>query len=258
MSWNLGKIMSNEAISGFPLVNDSEPPPGDGVRRLIRACDRASLGTALADGGWPYASLVLTACDPGAAPILLISDLADHTRNIAADPRISLLYDGTAGLAEPLAGARATVLGRAERSDDPALRARYLARHPGAAIYADFADFGIYRVTVERAHLVAGFGRIDWVEAGEVLYDGPAGPDLAEAEAGICAHMNEDHADALDLYANRLLGLDGGGWRMTGIDAEGLDLRRQGAVGRLDFEVPLNAARDARELLVRLVQAARK
>ena len=78
---------------------------GASVRRLIRTCDRAVLATALAGGtAWPYASLVLTACDHGAAPLLLLSDLADHTRNLKQDGRASLLFDGTAGLADPLAG----------------------------------------------------------------------------------------------------------------------------------------------------------
>src|SRR5262245_30502909 len=126
------------------------------IRDLLRCRDRAALATALptalpADGGaWPYASLVLVAVDHDLSPVLLLSDLAEHSKAIAADSRVSLLFDGTEGLDQPLTGARATVLGRAERTTDPRLVRRYLARHPEAGAYAGFADFRFYRVSVER------------------------------------------------------------------------------------------------------------
>lgn len=152
-----------------------EIDPGALCRRLIRDGDRAALATAAtsgeagAGGPWPYASLVLVACDGRGNPLLLISDLADHTRNIRADARVSLLYDGTAGLDEPLAGPRVTVLGKAEQVEEDALMEIYLARHPPAEAYAEFADFHLFRVHPLRAHLVAGFGRIEWVGAGDLV-----------------------------------------------------------------------------------------
>jgi len=223
----------------------------------MRAHDTAALATRLPDGDWPYASLVLVAAAPDATPLLLISTLAEHTRNIAADPRVSLLFDGTQGLDSRLTGARATVLGRAERTADAGLQARFLARHPDAAMYAGFRDFAFYRVAVERVHLVAGFGRIHWVHASEVLL-APPDAALAQAEADIVAHMNADHADAVQLYAGVLLGLDGEGWRMTGCDAEGCDLRLEGRVARLDFDKRVADAEQARVELVRLVRRARQ
>ena len=231
------------------------------VRHLVRRLDRAALATALpsgpgaAEGTWPYASLVLVAVDHDLSPILLISDLAEHARAIASDERVSLLFDGTGGLAQPLTGARATLLGRARRDDDPRLAGRFVARHPDAAMYAGFRDFHVYRVTLERAHLVAGFGKIHWLSSAQLV--APAAPGLAEAEADIVAHMNDDHADAVQLYARNLLGLAGDGWRMTGIDPEGLDLRRGGEVARLAFDAPLAAAGEARKVLVALVAKAR-
>ena len=235
------------------------------LRHLVRRLDRAALATALPtagvagggpdDGPWPYASLVLVAADHDLSPILLVSDLAEHARAIAGDDRVSLLFDGTGGLAQPLTGARVTLLGRARRDDDPRLLARFVARHPDAAMYAGFGDFHVYRVALERAHLVAGFGKIHWLARDQLA--GPVAAGLADAEADIVAHMNEDHADAVQLYATRLLGLAGEGWRMTGIDAEGLDLRRGGDVARLAFESPLAAASEARKLLVALVAKAR-
>lgn len=112
---------------------------------------------------------MLIADDRGGSPLLLLSDLAEHSKNIAADARVSLLIDGTAGLDDPLSGPRLTALGRALESTEPDHRRRFLAAHPSAAQYADFADFTIYRVVLDSAHLVAGFGRIHWIAAAALL-----------------------------------------------------------------------------------------
>jgi putative heme iron utilization protein len=224
------------------------------ARRLIRGIDRATLATSR--DGWPYASLVLAASDPEGRPLLLLSALAEHTKNLLREKRASLLFDGTAGLAEPLTGARVTVLGEIAAVEDRALLARYTRRHPSAAGYAGFADFRLYRLAPARAHLVAGFGRIDWIEADALL--SPAAPALAAAEAEILAHMAEDHAETIDLYARKLLGLSGSGWHMTGVDAEGADLRRGGCVARLDFRAPVGDAEGVRGELVRLAKLARE
>jgi putative heme iron utilization protein len=228
---------------------------GNAARRLIRAQDRGSLATLLAGDGTPYASLVLYATLPDATPILLLSALAEHTKNLRSDPRASLLVDGTAGLADPLTGARATLVGRLEEIADAAAPARYLARHPSAETYAGFGDFRFYALRFVRAHLVAGFGRIHWIDAAGIL--DPQPPALGERETDIVQHMNEDHAEAVGLYATRLLGRSGDGWRMTGIDAEGADLRREGEVARLDFGTRIADAEAARRELVRLVKEAR-
>jgi len=229
------------------------------ARRLMRSTDRAALATILPAGlgGGPYASLALIAVDHDLSPILLISRLAVHTQAIAADSRVSLLLDGTAGLDHALTGARLSVQGRAQLAEEPRLRQRYLARHPEAAIYADFADFAFYRVAVERAHLVAGFGKIDWIEAGALTLPEALQEKLVEHEAGIVEHMNADHADAVALYARVLLGLPGEGWRLTGCDREGVDLRAGGQVARLAFPEPVRDAAGARQALVALVQQAR-
>lgn len=234
--------------------------PASAVHGLLRRLDRAALATALPNAGgdgtaWPYASLVLVALDHGLAPILLLSDLAEHSRAISADARVSLLFDGTAGFDAPLTGPRVTLIGRAAPADDAEARRRFLARHPDAAMYAGFRDFRFYRVTPERAHLVAGFGKIHWLERDSLLADPPAG--LTEAEEGIVAHMNEDHAEAIQLYARQLLNRAGDGWKMTGIDQDGIDLRRGGEVARLEFDAPLSAVEQARGVLVSLVAKAR-
>lgn len=235
-------------------------------RRLMRRQGHAALATSL--GGHPYASLVAIACDLDASPLLLLSDLAQHSRNISADKRVSLLFDGGPRQhpppdppPDPLAEPRLSLLGEAVHCDAPHLLARFVARHPSAAAYAGFGDFRLYRVTIGRGHLVAGFGRIFWVEAGELRFADDARA-LAAAESEIVAHMNADHADAIDLYAARLLHRTGSGWRMSGIDPEGIDLRRDSETARLDFapsihDGPVLDPETARQALVALVAQAR-
>ena len=256
MSLERGNLQENQRGSNAMTSQDAGPAagPSERARTLLRRLDRGALATLDADGG-PYASLVLAATDPAGHPLLLISRLAEHTGNLDRDARAALLLDGTAGLDQPLTGPRLTVSGRAEPVVDPALRGRYLARHPDAAGYADFQDFGLWRIRVERGHMIAGFGAIHRLDAAELLVDPPAA--LTGAEAGIIAHMNDDHADAIDLYAHVLLGQAGEGWRMTGIDTDGADLRRGGAVARLAFAAPVTDADSARKELVRLVRHAR-
>jgi hypothetical protein len=230
------------------------PDAAAAARRLMRTLDRAALATSL--DGWPYASLVLVAADHDASPLLLLSDLAQHTKNLKRDGKASLLFDGTAGRDDPLTGARVTVLGELAAVAEPRLLDRFTERHPSAAGYAGFADFRLYRLAVARAHLVAGFGKIDWVPAEALLAPGAA--ELVAAEADIRQHMNADHADAIDLYAQRLLGQTGDGWRLTGVDAEGADLRRGGCVARLDFGAPVGDAKSVRAEFVRLAKLARQ
>ena len=200
-------------------------------------------------------SLVNVATDQDGAPLLLLSDLADHTRNLAADQRASLLLDDTGAREDPLAGERLTVQGRLARTGEPEHRRRYLARHPVAAMYADFRDFNFYRLAVERAHLVAGFGRIHWLDAAALLV--PPAPALIARETDIVQHMNDDHRAAIDACVHGLLGLDGEGWWLTGVDPEGCDLRRGPDTARLAFGRAVLDAESARAELVRLTRAAR-
>lgn len=142
----------------------SVPTDNIGIARRVIEGDRAALAT-LDSEGWPFVSLVLVATDTDGLPLLLLSDLAEHTKNIAADSRASLLFDGTLGMADPLAGPRLTLMGRIEAAPQADALARYLARHPGAAAWARLRDFRLYRLVPTRGHLVAGFGRIAWIDA---------------------------------------------------------------------------------------------
>jgi heme iron utilization protein len=233
-------------------ANDSPAAIG---RRLMRLESRAALATSLR--GAPYVSLVLVTADLDASPLLLLSDLAQHSRNIAFDPRVSLLLDGTRDHPDPLTGPRLTLIGQVEAVDDPRRLARFITHHPTSSVYSGFADFRLYRVTVERGHLVAGFGWIHRIEGRELLFDVDIG-GLAAAEAGILEHMNGDQKEAIADYARRLLGRTGTGWQMAGIDPEGIDLRCDRETARLDFTAPVLTPAAARAALVELAENARK
>jgi hypothetical protein len=234
-----------------------DPSAAQQARRLLRAGLTATLATVGADGA-PYASFVGYATRLDGAPIFLLSGLSAHTRNLAREPRFSLLIaEPPKAEGDPMDSARLTLGGRVARSPDPLDRTRYLRRHPKAELYAGLADFKIHVGTATDAHIVGGFGRARGLAVGDVILDVADAAALAEAEAGIVAHMNEDHAAAVGLYATKLLGLPPAAWRMTGIDPEGCDLRAENRTGRLLFERRIVNAGEAREALVALAQKAR-
>jgi heme oxygenase (biliverdin-IX-beta and delta-forming) len=251
--------LSLDARAPLPLICDmadqkSNQDPARLARRLMRSCERAALATSLL--GAPYVSLVLHAADLDASPILLLSDLAQHARNIALDPRVSLLLDGTDDLADRLDGPRLTLMGWAEAVADVRLRARFTARHPSSAVYAGFGDFRAYRIVVERGHLIAGFGRIEWIDRVDLGCSSDIRA-LAEAEPTTVTNMNERYGPALDLCAQRLLGRPETGWRITNLDPEGLDLRSGNATARLEFPAPALIAEAAFAALEGLAEKAR-
>jgi len=227
------------------------------ARALLRRAFKGSLATIDRSNDYPYASLITLATDAGGAPTFLISKLARHTANLAKDARASIMVDETGALADPLQGARLTLWGRAEPSAEQGIRRRFLARHPEAEVYADFPDFGFWRLNVEGAHYIGGFGRIFDLEPIDLILPLAGAEALLEAEPGIVEHMNEDHADALALYATVLAGAPAGAWRMTGIDPEGCDIVLEGQACRILFAQPVATPAEARKELVRLVGEAR-
>ncbi len=223
---------------------------------LLRTALTGSLATVNADGS-PHVSFVTFAARPDASPIFLFSTLSAHTKNLSRDPRMSFLAgDPPKSAGDPLDTARVTVIGRAAPSGEPGDRARFLRRHPAAEVYAGFGDFAIYAATVADLHFVGGFARARSLAPDKVLL--APGAELVAAEADIVAHLNKDHAEAIGLYATRLLRQAAGDWSMTGIDAEGCDLRAENRTVRLDFERSIATAEEARKVLVELAQKARR
>lgn len=229
------------------------------ARSLLRRSRQGALATLMAGSGDPYCSLVNVASHPDGSPILLISRLALHTKNILADFRVSLMLDERAA-GDPLEGARIMLAGRAEEAAGEAagvLRRRYLNAHPSAEAFVDFKDFSFFRIIPSGAHLVAGFGRIIDLTPAQFLTDiGDAG-ELLEAEQGAVEHMNEDHREAMNLYATKLLGAESADWTCIGCDPDGMDLQAGAETLRLDFPERVTSGVGLRKMLVRLAGEAR-
>jgi putative heme iron utilization protein len=269
------------ASSPFPGTMPDRPPedaagatgfdPKAVAKELLRATRAGTLATIDRNTGHPFASLVNAATDIDGAPLILISRLATHTANLEVDARASLLL-AASGKGDPLAHPRLTVLGAFSQiarddPDEPRLRRRFLARHPKSELYAGFVDFSFWRLDTVSAHLNGGFARAADLKASDVLTDISGTEDLIAAEESAVAHMNEDHADAVQLYAAKLCGADDGRaasgeggpgrWRITGIDPEGLDLARGDVTLRLPFPQRVSDAPQLRKTVVELAAKAR-
>lgn len=229
------------------------------AKRLLRAI-RAGALASLSQDGFPFASLVNVATDFDGAPLLLMSSLSAHTRHLDAEPRASVLLS-QGGKGDPLAHPRLTVTGRALRVEDEAQRAsvkaRFLARHPKSALYADFGDFSFWRLEIVRAHLNGGFARAATFEASQIATDLADSGELLEIASSAIEHMNGDHAEALRLYAVKLCGEPDGRWRATGVDPDGLDMACNDLTARLAFSTRVTGGDQLRRMLGELGIAAR-
>jgi len=226
------------------------------AKKLLREGRSGALATLMADSADPYCSLVNVATAIDGAPLLLLSKLALHTKNILADARVSLMLDERKE-GDPLEGARVMLMGTCAVDSDSATSSAYLRRHPEAEMFANFADFAFYRMKIARAHLVAGFGRIVDLGPKQILTDISDAAALRESEADAIAHMNADHADACRLYATKLLGAPDGEWRCVGIDPEGLELQHGRIALRLPFPQRVTGPGPLRALLKQFAGRAR-
>ena len=235
------------------MVTDN---PGFEARRLIRGAASATLATQAA--GQPFASLVTPATAPDLSPLLLLSTLSEHTRQLRAEPRCALLFTGTPAEINPQTAPRVTLTGLAEpvpETEVPALKARFLAKHPYASLYAGFGDFALWRIVPGGALLVGGFARAMRLRLPELLPDPAATAALAAAEADIIEHVNADHSDVTEMIATRLLGGAPGPWRMVAVDSDGADFAFEEKVLRLHFTEP---ALDPDAVRSQIIRAARE
>lgn len=229
------------------------------TRSLLARSRQGALATLMPGSGDPYCSLVAVASLPDGWPILLISRLAVHTKNILNDARVSLMLDERAP-GDPLEGARIMLAGIAEEAQDDdvaLLKRRYLAAHPSAEDFVGFKDFSFFRIRPSGVHLVAGFGRIVDLAPQDFLTDLTGAESLIEAEADIVAHMNADHADTMNLYAAKLLKVADGTWRCTGCDPDGLDMQDGSSTLRLEFPQRVASPTALRQMLKTLADQAR-
>jgi heme iron utilization protein len=225
------------------------------ARQLLRRARTATLSTLNRDDGSPYASLVNVATDVAGWPLILVSTLAWHTKNLLADARASLMVAELPAAGDALTGARVTLMGRFAKVEDEALKRRYLARHPEATLYSGFGDFAFWRLEPVRAHAVAGFGRIETLAADEVF---PSADEMIALEQGAIEHMNADHTEAIQRYAGTLLGASPGGWKIAAIDPDGANLQRNNEILRLSFETPVYSGEALRSALAVLGKKSKK
>jgi hypothetical protein len=238
------------------MKNDPDFEPRTAARTLMREARSGALATLMAGSGDPYCSLVNVATAVDGSPLLLISRLAVHTRNVLADPRVSLMLDERKP-GDPLEGARVMLMGHAAKTESEAARRRYIARQPEAEMFAGFGDFAFYEIKLKGAHLVAGFGRIVDLSPADLLTDLSDADALIAAEPEIVEHMNRDHGDSCRLYATRLLGAPDGDWRCVGCDPDGLDLQSGRNGLRLPFPQRVSHPGVLRAVLKALAEKAR-
>ncbi len=214
------------------------------ARCLLREAKAATLCTAT--DGQPFGALVTPACAPDLSVLLLLSDLSAHTRHLRHDPRCAVMVMGAPTEINPQTAPRLTVLGEAVPEPDPALKARWVARHPYAAFYSTFTDFSLFRVRPTGGQYIGGFASAHRLRQAELEADPAAVAAVAAAETAILAHMNADHAGAI----LRLAG--GEGWQMVAVDVDGCDLAREEVVKRVHWSGPVSDPAGVRAELVRL------
>jgi putative heme iron utilization protein len=249
-----------------PLAAVGDAPrrsPAEEARTLVAAADVATLSTLTAEGE-PWGSLVSFAAMADGAPVLCVSRLAEHARNLLGDARASLLVSARVARGEdPLSAGRVTLAGRARQpagEDATAARTALLAAHPSAARYVDWEDFTLWVLAVQRVRWVGGYARMDSVDGADYARAEPD-PVAPQAAHGV-RHLNDDHADAL-LQMVRALGghPDASAASCTGADRYGIDLEavtpRGPAATRIAFRPVIDAPDGLRRATVDLAMRAR-
>ena len=228
----------------------SDPTPAWQAIMLLRAARSGTLATAR--DGQPFASLVTPSTAPDRSVLMLLSGLAEHTRHLKADPRCALMVSGPATSANPQTAPRLTITGTAERVEDAALKERWLAMHPYAALYADFGDFALWRLEIGAAMLVGGFARAHRLRAAALAAPADSVAAIEAAAEDIMGHCNRDHPATLAGIARAP-----GDWRMVGVDIDGCDLGNGEAVQRVHWRAPVANAENVRLELMHFAHAAR-
>jgi putative heme iron utilization protein len=232
------------------------------AKTLIRTARSAALATVEPGTGWPIASRVGLSTDIDGTPIILTSRLAAHTPALLADPRCSLLV-GNPGKGDPLAHPRLSIACRAreverDSAEHRQLDNRYLMHQQKARLYSSLGDFRYFRLEVQSASFNAGFGRAYALKAADLINANPANTELAAAEPDAIEHMNDDHAEAIGLYAEHFAKAPAGAWRLIGVDAEGMELADGDDIRRVWFDTELTSSKDMHMTLVRMAGEARQ
>jgi len=227
---------------------------GTEARRYLRRHRAGVLATVSKRlGGYPFGSVVPFVLDHEALPVILVSRLAEHTKNLTADPRASLLVHDAGEDVQN--AARLTLVGDAEPlPQSAASAASYLRRIPDAQRLLDLGDFGFWRLRAKFVRHIAGFGAIRSIAPASFA---PPENRLAEVEDEILNHMNSDHADALRAYCRHATGVEPSSATLVGMDCDGLDVRADGSAVRIEFDQQVTNAGEARAALAALARRAR-
>jgi len=244
------------------IADPTRPSAAEEARTIAASTNTGTLASLTATGD-PWASFVTYGLLDG-APVLCVSHLAEHGRNLAADPRASLAVVAPHGEADPLASPRITLAGVVEKPEGAELeaaRAAHVAAVAAARYYIDYSDFSVWVLRVARVRWVGGYGRMDSARAAD--YAAATADPLAPHAAGAVEHLNVDHSPALRDMARVLGGYpDAESAVCTGVDRYGLDLKvttaRGGAYTRVGFGRRLESFGELRSATVELVRRARE
>jgi hypothetical protein len=220
-------------------MSDQEPHSGAldakaEAKLLLRVAREAALATQDRTSGGPFVTLVGVASAYDGAPLLLLSTLSSHTKNLALDARASLLLTSPRLRGDPLNRPRLTLVGALAQDRDPKAKARYLARNPKAKLYAGFTDFAIFRLETSAVHFNGGFARAAPLTPTEIATDLSDATALLSAEAALLGDVNNREPSFLAELAGRQAR-----WRAIGLDPDGLDLASGASVGRASFATPV-------------------
>ena len=234
--------------------------------QFLRSTQRGILSThSTKFDGYPFGSVAPFVLNHNCQPIVLISTIAEHTKNIIANPKVSLLV--FAGEEDLQANARLTLLGNAVKIDkeDANLRARYLRYLPQAAGYFDMHDFSFYRIEITQMRYIAGFGKMGWLSGDDIAFSATEnGNQLSGIESSMIEHMNQDHADSLSAYCKHFHNIDTSHATILGIDCAGFDVRAESntetpsKILRFNFEQAIHDAQSARQAFVSMSKAAKQ
>ena len=229
------------------------------ARQFLRSTRHGVLSThSNKFAGYPFGSVTPFVLDHSCQPVILISSIAEHTKNIISNPKVSLLVFAEG--ADLQANARLTLIGEATRIDkeDADLRARYCRYLPQAAGYFETHDFSFYRINIHQARYIAGFGKMGWASGAEII---TANNAIAALENGMIDHMNTDHVESMIAYCRHFYNVNADTAQLIGIDGDGFDLLAevdgQTQTYRFNFEQPISDAQTARAAFVAMSKATR-
>lgn len=255
-------------------------------RFLIRSSQKSFLATELSSvnkkkvnfkypkSSVPYSTFVMSATDYDGSPLLLLSDLSEHTKNLEYNDIISLLfYEEQKDInlfpefdnkkliqsyEDPMSRPRITVIGKLEISKNKNHKRRFSSRHPASNLYSNFKDMNIYKLNIISGHVTAGFAKVKWFKREDLILNGFS--DFENDEHDIIDHMNDAHQESINLFEKFLFTSKSikGNWKIIGLDPEGFDIRLNDIVKRYNFKSIVKKTSMFRKIFINLHKLAKE